>query len=161
MTIAIGDKLPEAKVRQMTGEGPQEVTTSDFFTGRKVVLFALPGAFTPTCSNKHVPGFIANADAIKAKGVDAIACVSVNDAFVLGAWEQHLGANGEIVFLADGNADFTKAIGLEMDGSGIGFGTRSKRYAMVVDGGVVKSLAIEPAPGQAEETSAEAILDVL
>lgn len=161
MAISIGDKLPEATFRQMTDEGPQEVTSAEFFEGRKVVLFALPGAFTPTCSNSHVPGFIANADAIKAKGVDAIACVSVNDAFVLGAWEQQLGANGTIAFLADGNADFTTAIGLEMDGRGIGFGTRSKRYAMVVEDGVVKSLAIESAPGQAEESGAEAILEIL
>jgi glutaredoxin/glutathione-dependent peroxiredoxin len=158
MAIAVGDKLPDVTFRQMTADGPQEVTTTDFFTGRKVVLFAVPGAFTPTCSNQHVPGFIANAEAIKAKGVDAIVCVSVNDAFVLGAWEKQLDANGVIVFFADGNADFTRAIGLELDGSGIGLGPRSQRYAMVVDNGMVQSLVVEPAPGQAEETGAEAIL---
>ncbi len=158
MTIAIGDKLPDVTFRQMTGDGPQEIKTAVFFDGRKVVLFGVPGAFTPTCHNKHVPGFIKNADALKAKGVDAIACVSVNDAFVLGAWEKDTGAQGAITFLADGNGDFTRAAGLEMDGTGFGLGLRCKRFVALIDDGVVKSLAIEPAPGEVAETSAEAML---
>lgn len=161
MTISVGDKLPNATFRQMTADGPQEIATADFFTGRKVVLFALPGAFTPTCHNSHVPGFIANADALKAKGIDSIACVSVNDAFVMGAWAKSTGAEGIIEFLADGNCEFTRAVGLEMDGSGFGLGTRSQRYVMLVDDGVVKSLDIEPAAGQAKVTSAEAVLAAL
>lgn len=158
MAIAIGDKLPDVVLRQMTADGPQEVPTGDFFGGRKVVLFAVPGAFTPTCHNTHLPGFVSNADALKAKGVDAIACVAVNDVFVLSAWSKASGADATVTFLSDGNAEFTKAIGLEMDGSGFGLGTRSQRYAMVVDDGVVTSLALEPAAGQAEVSAAEAVL---
>jgi peroxiredoxin len=161
MTISTGDKLPDATFKQMTADGPQETTTQDYFGGRKVALFAVPGAFTPTCHNTHVPGFLNNADAFKAKGVDAVACVSVNDAFVMGAWAKASGAEGVIDFLADGSADFTKAIGLELDASGLGLGIRSQRYAMLVDDGTVSQLIVESAPGQAVESSAEGLLATL
>ena len=134
MTIKVGDKLPTATLAQGTSEGPKPVSTEEFFRGRKVALFAVPGAFTPTCSAKHLPGFKEQAGALKAKGVDAIACVSVNDAFVMKAWGESL---------ADGNGDFTKALGLGMDGSKFGMGPRSQRYSMIVDDGVVKTLNVE------------------
>jgi peroxiredoxin len=133
------------------------VKTDDFFKGRRVVLFALPGAFTPTCSAKHVPGFVANGDALKAKGVDAIACLSVNDAFVMGAWGKDQGADGKVHMLADGNGEFTEAVGLVMDGTKFGMGKRSQRYSMVVDDGVVKSLNVEE-PGAYDVSSAEYLL---
>jgi peroxiredoxin len=157
MTIKVGDRLPEATFRTMTPDGPKPVTTDEFFKGRRVALFAVPGAFTPTCSVKHLPGFRDQAAAIKAKGVDAIACVSVNDAFVMGAWakDQYVGEN--VTLLADGNGDFTKAVGLEMDGSKFGMGGRSQRYAMIVNDGVVERLDVE-APGQFEVSSADYML---
>lgn len=158
MPISVGDQLPEATLTTMTSEGPTPMTTKDLTSGRKIVLFAVPGAFTPTCHKKHLPGFIANADALKAKGVDTIACVAVNDVFVMDAWGKQSGDGGKIIFLADGNADFTKAIGLDVDASGFGMGTRSHRYAMIVDDGRVTSLHVEPQAGQAEVSSAEAIL---
>jgi peroxiredoxin len=158
MTIKVGDKLPEGKFRVMGPEGPAWKTTDEVFKGKKVVLFAVPGAFTPTCSNSHLPGFLKNADAIKAKGVDAIAVTGVNDVFVMEAWKKSTGAGGKIDFLADGNGDFAKALDLSMDGSGGGLGTRSKRYAMLVEDGVVKKLNIEEAPGKAETSSAENLL---
>jgi glutaredoxin/glutathione-dependent peroxiredoxin len=158
MTIKVGDKLPEGKFRVMGPEGPAWKTTDEVFKGKKVVLFAVPGAFTPTCSNSHLPGFLKNADAIKAKGIDAIAVTGVNDVFVMEAWKKSTGAGGKIDFLADGNGDFAKALELSMDGSGGGLGTRSKRYAMVVEDGVVKKLNIEEAPGKAETSSAENLL---
>jgi len=161
MTIAVGDKLPEATFTTMTDEGPTPMTTAAVFGGRKVVLFAVPGAFTPTCHLKHLPGFIDNADAFKARGIDTVACVSVNDVFVLDAWAANTGARGKVMFLADGNADFTRAIGLELDGTGFGMGIRSQRYAMLVDDGVVKALNVEPAAGKAEVSSAEAMLAAL
>jgi peroxiredoxin len=161
MTIKVGDKLPEGKFRVMGPEGPAWKTTDEVFKGKKVVLFAVPGAFTPTCSNSHLPGFLKNADAIKAKGVDAIAVTGVNDVFVMEAWKKSTGAGGKIDFLADGNGDFAKALDLSMDGSGGGLGTRSKRYAMLVDDGVVKKLNIEEAPGKAETSSAENLLGSL
>ena len=157
MTIKVGDKVPSVKLKQMTAEGVKEVSTDDFFKGKKVVLFAVPGAFTPTCSAKHVPGFVQNDAALKAKGVDAVACLSVNDAFVMGAWGKDQKADGKVVMLADGNGDFTRAVGLELDATANGLGKRSKRYAMVVDNGVVKTLNVE-APGAFEVSSAEAIL---
>jgi peroxiredoxin len=157
MTIKVGDKVPSAKLKQMTTEGVKEVSTDDFFKGKKVVLFAVPGAFTPTCSAKHVPGFVQNDAALKAKGVDAVACLSVNDAFVMGAWGKDQKADGKVVMLADGNGDFTRAVGLELDATANGLGKRSKRYAMVIDDGVVKTLNVE-APGAFEVSSAEAIL---
>ena len=160
MTIKVGDKIPSATLMQMKDGGPKPVTTSELFDGKKVVLFALPGAFTPTCSAKHLPGFIQNAAAIKAKGVDTIACLSVNDAFVMGAWGDSQGAGDKVVMLADGNGDFTRALGLEMDGSRFGMGKRSQRYSMVVDNGVVKELNIEE-PGAFAVSSAEHVMKQL
>src|ERR1700738_1302922 len=133
MTIKVGDKVPSAKLKQMTAEGVKEVSTDDFFKGKKIVLFAVPGAFTPTCSAKHVPGFVQNDAALKAKGVDAVACLSVNDAFVMGAWGKDQKADGKVIMLADGNGDFTRAVGLEFDASKFGMGSRSQRYSMLVD----------------------------
>ena len=160
MTIKVGDKVPSVKLRTMTKDGPKEITTDDLFKGKKVVMFGLPGAFTPTCSAKHLPGFVQQAEAIRAKGVDTIACISVNDAFVMGAWGKDQNAGDKVLMLADGNADFSKAVGLTMDGTGYGMGTRASRYAMVVDNGVVKALNVE-APGAFEVSSAEAIMKAL
>lgn len=161
MTIAVGDRLPEAKFTVMTEEGPAPKTTAEIFAGKKVALFAVPGAFTPTCNNNHLPGFLDNADAFKAKGVDEIICVAVNDVFVLSAWAKATGADGQITFLSDGNGNFTKALGLELDGSAMNLGLRSKRYAMIVEDGTVKALNIEDAPGQAEKSSAAALFSAL
>jgi peroxiredoxin len=160
MTIKVGDKVPSATLMQMKDGGPKPVKTDDLFTGKKVVLFALPGAFTPTCSAKHVPGFVQNADALKAKGVDAIACLSVNDAFVMGAWGENQKVGDKVMMLADGNGDFTRAVGLEMDGTRFGMGKRSQRYAMIVDNGVVKELNVEE-PGAFAVSSAEHVLKQL
>src|SRR6185436_3157920 len=140
MAIKVGDKVPNGTFTVMTAEGPKPKTTDELFKGKKVVLFAVPGAFTPTCHRNHLPGFIKNADAIKAKGVDTIAVTGVNDVFVMDAWKKSTGAEGKVEFLADGSADFAKAIGLQLDASAGGLGIRSKRYSMVVDDGVVKSL---------------------
>jgi peroxiredoxin len=161
MTIQVGDRLPQSTFRVMTPEGPAAKTTDDVFKGRKVVLFAVPGAFTPTCHRNHLPGFLTNAAAIKGKGVDAIAVTGVNDIFVMDAWTKAAGVTDEIEVLADGNGDFAKALGLTMDGSGHGLGLRSQRYAMVVEDGVVTSLAVEDAPSKAEASGAEALLKVL
>lgn len=160
MTIKVGDKIPAVKLRQMTAEGPKEITTEAVFKGKKVVLFAVPGAFTPTCSAKHLPGFVEKAAQIRAKGVDTIACISVNDAFVMGAWGKDQKTDGKVLMLADGNGDFAKAVGLEMDGNGFGLGQRSKRYAMIVEDGVVKTLNVEN-PGAFEVSSADAVLKAL
>lgn len=161
MSIAIGERLPDATFTTMTAEGPQKLTTAEVFGGQRVVLFAVPGAFTPTCHTKHLPGFIEHADEIKAKGVDRIACLAVNDVFVLDAWAKQTGATGKILFLADGNGDFTRAIGMEADASDFGMGRRSRRYAMVVEDGRVTALNVEPRRGQAEESGAEKILAAL
>jgi peroxiredoxin len=161
MAISVGDRLPDATFAVMGGEGPDQKTTADIFGGKKVVLFAVPGAFTPTCSKQHLPGFVANADKIKAKGIDAIACTAVNDVFVMDAWGKSAGADGKVVMLADGSANFAKKLGLEMDLSERGLGMRSKRYAMIVEDGVVKALEIEDAPGSAEKSGAEAIAKLL
>lgn len=161
MGIKVGDRLPEATFTTMGAKGPEPKTTKDIFAGRKVVLFAVPGAFTPTCSEAHLPGFVGNADEIMAKGVAAVACTAVNDVFVLGAWSKARGADGKIVMLADGNADFAKKIGLDIDLSGFGLGTRSKRYAMIVDDGVVKYLAVEDSPPQHEKATAAKLLAAL
>ena len=158
MTIKVGDKVPSATLMQMKDGGPKPVKTDDLFSGKKVVLFALPGAFTPTCSAKHLPGFIQNADALKKKGVDAVACVSVNDAFVMGAWGDQQKAGDKVIMLADGNGDFTRAVGLELDGSRFGMGKRSQRYSMLIDNGVVKALNVEE-PGAFSVSSAEHILN--
>ncbi len=158
MAIAPGSKLPNAKFKTMTGTGPSEITAEELFKGKRAVLFAVPGAFTPTCHIQHLPGFLQHAAEFKAKGADLIACTAVNDVFVLDAWAKTSGAEGKITFLADGNGDFAKAIGLEMDGGPIGFGIRSKRYAMLIDDGVVKALHVETQPGTAQESSAERLL---
>ena len=158
MTIKVGDQIPESKFRVMTAEGPGWKTTDEVFKGKKVVLFAVPGAFTPTCHKNHLPGFLQNAAAIKGKGIDAIAVTAVNDVFVMNAWKDATGAEGKIEFLADGNGDFAKAIDLTMDGSAGGLGLRSKRYSMLVVDGVVKELNIEPEPGKADVSSAEHLL---
>jgi peroxiredoxin len=157
MTIQVGDRLPQATFRIMTAEGPAAKTTDDVFKGRKVVLVAVPGAFTPTCHRNHLPGYVQKATEIRAKGVDAIAVTAVNDVFVMDAWSKASGGDG-IEFLADGNGDFAKAIGLAMDGSGFGLGTRSQRYAMVVDDGVVQSINVEDAPSKADVSGAENLL---
>jgi peroxiredoxin len=160
MTIKVGDKIPSVSLQHKTADGVQSVSTDDFFKGKKVVLFAVPGAFTPTCSAKHLPGFVKNADAIKAKGVDEIACVAVNDAFVMDAWGQGQNAGGKVTMLADGSAKFAKALGLDLDLMERGLGTRSQRYAMVVDNGKVTLLNVEEA-GAFEKSSAETILAAL
>ena len=160
MSIQVGDRLPSATLTTMTGEGPKPLTTSELCEGKKVVLFAVPGAFTPTCSVQHLPGFLENAQSFKDKGVDTVACVSVNDPFVMGAWGKDREVGENLVMLSDGNGDFTAAIGLEMDGSGFGLGTRSQRYAMIVDDGVVSTLNVESGPGL-DVSSAETILSEL
>ena len=160
MTIQVGDKLPEAKFRVMTAEGPQVKTTDDIFKGKKVALFAVPGAYTGTCHKMHMPSIVQNADAIKAKGVNTIAVTSVNDVFVMDAWKKACAAD-KIDFLADGNGEFAKAIDLTFDGSGNGLGTRSKRYAMLIEDGVVKTLNIEEAPGKVEVSGGDALLKQL
>ncbi len=161
MTIKVGDRLPSVTLRQVTPEGPKEITTDDFFRGRKVVLFAVPGAFTPACSQRHLPGYVDKAPQIKAKGVDEVACVAVNDAAVLGAWSRDQKSEGKVTMLADGSGDLVRAIGLELDLSKGGLGIRSQRYSMLVDNGVVKSLSVETAPGQVDVSSAEAMLKAI
>src|SRR5215813_3059541 len=142
MSIKIGDRIPNVSLKHMDKDGMQTVSTDDLFKGKKVVLFALPGAFTPTCSAKHLPGFVNHFDQIKAKGVDTVACLSVNDAFVMDAWGKQQNATDKVLMLADGNGDFSKAVGLTMDGTAYGMGLRASRYAMVVDNGVVKTLNV-------------------
>ena len=158
--IQVGDHLPQATFRVIGPEGPIARTTDDVFKGRRVVLIGVPGAFTPTCHRNHLPGFVSGKAEILGRGVDAIAVTSVNDVFVLDAWSKASGAEG-LEFLADGNADFAKAIGLEMDGTGFGLGIRSKRYSMVVEDGVVRNLNVEETPSKAEISGAEALLKVL
>jgi len=158
MPIKVGDKLPNATFRVMTAEGPKPKTTDDIFKGKKVALFAVPGAFTPTCTNLHMPSFLNNAAAIKAKGVNTIAVTGVNDVFVMEAWKKSTGADGKVDFLADGNAEFAKAIDMTLDASGNGLGIRSKRYSMLVEDGVVKKLNIEEAPGKCDVSGGQALL---
>ena len=160
MTIQVGDKIPAATLTTMTADGPGPVSTDEYFAGRKVVLFSVPGAFTPTCSAKHLPGFVDNADEIRGKGVDEIACMSVNDVFVMTAWGKSAGVEGKVTMLADGNGAFAKALGLEMDASGFGMGTRSKRFSMIVDDGTVTELNLEE-PGAFQVSSAEHALTQL
>ncbi|MBT9471188.1 MAG: peroxiredoxin [Pseudomonadota bacterium] len=157
MTIKVGDKLPAATFSAGTPEGPRPMSTDDIFAGKKVALFAVPGAFTPTCSAKHLPGFKDHVADFKGKGVDTIACVSVNDAFVMKAWAESQSVGDAILMLGDGNGDFTKAIGLEMDGSKFGMGQRSQRYSMIVEDGVVKELNVE-APGEFKVSAADYML---
>ena len=158
--IAIGEKLPAATFKTMTPDGAKDLTTADVFAGKRVVLFAVPGAFTPTCSNNHLPGFVKNAAAIKAKGVDTIAVTGVNDVFVMNAWKKSAGADS-IEFLADGSAAWAKAVGITADLTERGLGLRSGRYAMVVDDGVVKTLNVEDAPGKADVSGADNLLKSL
>ncbi len=157
MAIKAGDKAPSVTFKTMGDSGPENLSSEDLFAGKKVVLFAVPGAFTPTCSAKHLPGFVEKADAIKSKGVDEIACVSVNDAFVMGAWGKDQNVGNSVKMVADGNGDFAKACGLEMDGSGFGLGTRMQRCAMIVDNGTVSQVFVEE-PGQFEKSTADNIL---
>ncbi len=159
MTIQTGDRLPDANFMTMTADGPAPLATADVFAGKRVALFAVPGAFTPTCSARHLPGFVEKADALKAKGIDTIACTSVNDVFVMGAWAADQGAEG-VVMLADGNGDFAQALGLVMDGTAFGMGQRSQRYAMVVNDGVVEHLFVDDAGGF-EVSSADHMLTAL
>jgi peroxiredoxin len=161
MTINVGDKMPSVTLKQLTPEGVKEFTTDDIFRGKKVVLFAVPGAFTPACSQHHLPGYVDKAANLKAKGVDEIACVAVNDAFVMGAWGKEQKTEGKIRMLADGSGDFARALGLELDLTKGGLGVRSRRYAMLVDNGIVRSLNVEAQPGQVDVSSAEAMLKVL
>lgn len=161
MTIAIGDRLPNATLKTRGEDGPTDLSTGDLFAGKKVVLFAVPGAFTPTCTMNHLPGYLDLNDAIRAKGVDTIAVVAVNDVFVMSAWSKANEADGRILFLADGNAEFTKAVGLDMDLSAGGLGVRSKRYSMIVEDGVLTALNVEDSPGQADKSSAGALLEQL
>ena len=159
MAINVGDRIPDCTLKTMGEKGPQDIVTGDIFSGKKVLLFAVPGAFTPGCSLTHLPGYVVNADKIKAKGVDTIACMSVNDAFVMGAWGEDQNAS-EILMLADGNAEFTAALGLELDGSGFGMGTRSQRFAMLVEDGTVRHLHVEDGPG-VDASSAETMMALL
>ncbi|MEP4146834.1 MAG: peroxiredoxin [Halioglobus sp.] len=159
MTLQVGDSIPNSTLKTMGAEGPQDLTTADIFAGKKVLLFAVPGAFTPGCSMTHMPGYVVNADKIKAAGVDTIACMSVNDAFVMGAWGKAQNAE-EILMLADGMGEFTAALGLELDGSAFGLGTRSQRFALIAEDGVVSHLNVEPGPG-VDVSSAETMMALL
>ena len=161
MTIQVGDKIPAGTLREKTADGIDEISTDDLFGGKKVVVFSVPGAFTQTCSAKHLPGFVGQASGFKAKGVDTVACLSVNDAFVMGAWGDAQAAGGKVRMLADGSGDFTKALGMELDLSGLGLGIRGKRFAMVVDNGTVTNLFVEPNPGELVASSAENVLESL
>ena len=157
MAIKVGEKIPAVKLKAATGGGIEDVNTGELFAGKKAVLYAVAGAFTPTCSARHLPGFIAKAGELRAKGVDAVVCVAVNDAFVMEAWGRDRGAGSDVVLLADGNGAFTEAMGLTMDASAYGMGRRSQRYAAILEDGVVKDLFVE-APGKFEVSSAEAVL---
>jgi glutaredoxin/glutathione-dependent peroxiredoxin len=157
MAISVGDKIPDVRLMTMGADGPTPVQSTDVLGKGKVVLFAVPGAFTPTCSEQHLPGFLARAEDIKAKGVDTIACIAVNDPFVMGAWAAQKDGDAQLTFLSDGNGEFTAAVGLEMDGRGFGLGTRSQRYAAIIEDGVVRELLVEPAAGL-DVSSAENIL---
>jgi peroxiredoxin len=159
MTIKTGDRIPDAKLVKAGAEGPEQISAADFFKGRRVAVFAVPGAFTPTCSARHLPGFIERANELKEKGIDEIACTSVNDAFVMGAWGKANNADA-VTMLADGNGEFAKAAGLEMDGSAYGMGTRSQRYAMIVNDGVVEQIHVEQ-PGEFSVSSADHLLEKL
>lgn len=160
MTIAVGNKVPTVNLSYMTKDGPKDISTDELCSGKKVVLFALPGAFTPTCSAKHLPGYIAKANEISSKGVDRIVCLSVNDAFVMGAWGEQQNVNNKVMMIADGSAEFTRAVGLELDLTARGMGVRSQRYAMIIDDGIVTLLNVE-APAKFEVSDAETVLNSL
>jgi peroxiredoxin len=160
MTIKVGDRVPAATLKRMTKDGPANITTDELFKGKTVLLFSVPGAFTPTCHAKHLPGFVQNLDKLKAKGIDTVACLAVNDVFVMDAWGKASGVGEKILMLADGNADFTRKLGLELDASGFGMGTRGKRFAMVVKDGAVTALNVENA-GEFRVSTAEYVLGQL
>lgn len=160
MTLSVGDRMPSGTFGLMTDTGPGALSTDELFAGKKVVLVSVPGAFTPTCSMNHLPGFVDNARQLKSRGVDTIACMAVNDVFVMDAWGKDRGVGDDILMLADGNGEYTKALGLEMDGTAFGMGTRGQRFAMIVDDGVVTHVGVD-APGQFEVSKAEAILAAL
>jgi peroxiredoxin len=157
MTIKVGDRMPEGKFKTMGEKGPQDLTTAQLFDGKRVVLFSVPGAFTPTCDAKHLPGYLELADKLRAKGIDTIACMAVNDVFVMNAWGKASNVAGKVLMLADGNGDYARALGLELDGKGFGMGMRGQRFAIVVDNGVAKQVDVE-APGQFKVSAAEAVL---
>jgi len=161
MTINVGDNMPEATLMQMTGDGPAPVSSADLFNGKRVILFAVPGAFTPTCSAQHLPGYIDNADALRAKGADSIICMAVNDVFVMDAWGKDRGAGDKVQMVADGNGDFTEALGLGMDGSGFGLGQRSQRFSLIVEDGVVTNVNLEEGGGGFKNSAAEVALEQL
>ena len=161
MTVSVGDRLPDATFYLLGADGPEQMTTSDVFSGKKVVFFGVPGAFTPTCHNNHLPGYLEHYDAILGKGVDEIAVVAVNDHFVMNAWAEQTGGKGRITFLSDGNAEFARASGLDVDRSAVGQGIRFKRFAMIVEDGVIKTLEIEDVPKEATATGAARILEAL
>jgi glutaredoxin/glutathione-dependent peroxiredoxin len=157
MTIKAGDRMPSGKLKTMTAEGPRDLSTDDLFKGKKVVLFSVPGAFTPTCDAKHLPGFVLSAEDLKAKGVDTIACMAVNDVFVMNAWGKSSNVGDKVLMLADGNGDYARALGLELDARGFGMGTRGQRFAIIVDDGVATTVNVE-APGQFKVSAAEHLL---
>jgi peroxiredoxin len=161
MAIKVGDRVPAGTFGTMKGEGPGSITTDELFKGKRVVLFSVPGAFTPTCSKTHLPGFVQNASALKDKGIDTIACMAVNDVFVMDAWGKGAGAPGKVLMLADGNATYTKALGLELDAAGFGMGIRGQRFALVVKDGVVEKLMLEPSAGQCTISGGESVLSSL
>lgn len=157
MTIKSGDRMPAGTFKTMTADGPKDITTDELFKGKRVVLFSVPGAFTPTCDAKHLPGFVQHADAIRAKGIDTIACMAVNDVFVMNAWGKSSSVGDKVVMLADGNGDYAKALGLEMDGRGFGMGTRGQRFAIIVDDGMAKQVNVE-APREFRVSAADHVL---
>ena len=161
MTIKVGDKVPTVTLRYLSPEGPKEITTDELLRGKKVALFAVPGAFTPACSQRHLPGYVEKASDLKAKGIDTIACVSVNDVFVMSAWGKAQNVGEKVMMLADGSGEFAKAVGLELDARARGLGVRSQRYSMLIDNGTVKSLNVEAVPTQVEASSADAMLKSL
>ena len=160
MTIQTGDRIPDGTLTKVTDDGPEQIDTASYFAGKRIALFSVPGAFTPTCSAKHLPGFVEKAGELKAKGIDEIACTAVNDAFVMGAWGKSAGVDGKVTMLADGNADFVKALGLTMDGVRFGMGTRGQRFSMVVNDGVIEQLNVE-GPGEFKVSAADYMLGQL